>query len=305
MPTYTTDSGLSVLLRDAAGSGFYAERFPGTNPLGPAWELLRYDGDWRIAASRSAAELVDTVSLSTPPYLQFTPDHRYVILAVNALQSSQMLIVLDALTLGVVNRTGRSVPRFPVSAPTAAMGSQVLLAWVQGGGCPAPLVWLDVVTGLTADSTAMPCDYLLQGALTSRQVYRRGPTSGPMPRSELYDITTGSVIATADSVVPVYQPWALATQGRLVYFEAGDAAVLDGQALTLVGRVATGTNPADPRTVTAAVVDATTGAVIGTSAGRALCSACLPTPDGLVAIDPRSLGVIIDQVLGLPVEIVQ
>ena len=300
MPLFTPDSGMFVLLREGTDGGFYAMRFAGPFPLHGPWTLARYNADWHIAASRTSAELIDTVSLLATPYLTSTPDHRYVVLAVNSLASSEMLVVLDAVTLAVVNRTGRDLPQYPASAPTAAAGSQVLL-WGPGGMCPVPLVWLDVVTGLTADSTTMPCDYGLWGALTHRRVYRRGL----VPRVELYDITAGTVVATSDTVRPVFQPYALATHGRLILFEAGRAAVLDAEALTLLGRVATGPDPARPRTVWLAVVDSAIGVVIGASAAPSGCVSCIPVPDGIVIFDAERLTVIVDQLVGAPVAIVR
>lgn len=304
MPTFTGDSGMSVLLH-ANANGFFAVRFAGTSLPEHGWELVRYGADWHVAASRSAAVLVDTVAVVWPLALQITPDRRYVVLAVNAPSNlSNTLVVLDAVTLAVVNRTGRPLPQFPNSAPTAATGSEVLLASGASGACPTPLVWLDVATGLTADSTTMPCDYVLNGMLSSRQIYRRGPQSTPSPHFELYNITTATVTATVDSASPAFQPSALATHGRLVYFEPGNALVLDAQALTVIGRVPTGEDASGPRTVTHGVIDSATGLVIAVSAPRTFCIACFPSPDGIVILDPDSLTVLVDHLIGAPVSVV-
>src|SRR5512134_2203878 len=63
VPLFTPDSGMFVLLREGTDGGFYAMRFAGPFPLRGPWTLVRYDADWHIAASRTSAELIDTVSL--------------------------------------------------------------------------------------------------------------------------------------------------------------------------------------------------------------------------------------------------
>jgi hypothetical protein len=299
MPTFTSDSGMYVLLRDGISGGFYAMRFAGSIPLVPGWKLVRFDADWRVAAS-----YVDTATLATQPYLQHTPDGRYLVADLITMPSyTRSLLVLDPVTLSVIHRSVQPLYLKDQGDATAATGSQVLLTSPNAGECPVSLVWWDASTGLTADSTAMPCDYVLLGALTSRRVYRRGPQSAT-PRTELYDVTSAAVLASADSVGPFLWPYALPTNGRLVFFEDGDAAVLDPQALTLFGRVPTGTGPVGARFVMSSITDPATGDVIGAAADPTLCVSCFPNPDGVVVIDATSLKLLVDQRIGAPVQLV-
>jgi hypothetical protein len=299
MPTYSGDSGMFVLLHDRTDGGFYAMRFAGGVWWRPGtWELVRYDADWHVVAVRPGAELVDTLSLVITPHLRFTPDGRYLIVAINALVNAEMLLVLDPITLTELNRTGRPPPL--VLGPTAdTTASQVLLISVHT--CPTSLIWLDVVTGETADSTAMPCDYDLHGTLTHRQVYRYGPLSGQAPaRLELYDIATGSAIATADSASAIHF-WRppLAADGRLIYFGAGTVAVLDAQRLTLLGRV-----PISPyRDVASAVIDDRTGALFGATRPPGCVTIC--DADGIIVIDVTRRQLVVEELTGGPIVIVR
>ena len=92
---------------------------------------------------------------------------------------------------------------FPPDGPTAASGTWVLVTSPNAGECPVSFEWLDTETGLTADSTTMSCEYVLKGAVTHRQVYRRGPYAVPSARNQLYDVTADAVLATGDSVSPL------------------------------------------------------------------------------------------------------
>lgn len=302
MATFTSDSGMYVLLRHGTDGGFYAVRFAGI-ASGHTWRLVRYDANWNIGASRTATELLDTVSAAAGPYLQLTADGRYLAAEfITPPNYSRSLLLLDAVTLAVVHRVAPGRSLFYQSAPTAASGSQLLLTSPNAGECPVSLAWLDAASGLVTDSTAMPCDYLLQGALARRQLYRRGPQSGPTPRNELYDVTTGAVIARGDSVRPAYLWYPIKAQGRLVWFEGGHAAVTDPQSLTLFGRVSTGGASGWPRTVMMAIADETTGLVVGAAADP--YNGSFPTPDGIVVIDPVNLTFIVDQRLGSHVQVV-
>lgn len=208
MPTFTSDSGMYVLLRDGTGGGFYGVPFAGSFLQGPGWTLARYDANWHVAATH-----VDTATLATQPYLQHTPDGRYLVANLLTMPNyTRSLLVLDAVTLAVIHRSVQPLYLMDQGAATAATGSQVLLTSPNAGECPVSLVWWDAATGLTADSTAMPCVYVLLGALTSRRVY---VTQSGTPNTELYDVTAGAVIATADSVKPFLLPYALPARGRL------------------------------------------------------------------------------------------
>jgi hypothetical protein len=295
MPTFTSDSGMYVLARNGTGGGFYAWRFAGSIPNVAGWKLVRYDDDWRIAATYS-----DTAS-PTQPYLQLTPDGRYLV--ANIIGGTRSLLVLDAVTLAVIHRSVQPLYLWDQGAASAATGSQVLLTSPNAGECPVSLVWWDVSTGSTADSTAMPCDYVLLGALSSRRVYRRGPQSGT-PLTELYDITAAAILATADSVAPLFWPYVRPASGRLVVFEGGDAAVVDPQTLTLFGRVSTGTGVLGPRFVNNSITDPSTGDVIGATADPVVCVGCVPSPDGIVVIDATNLKLLADQRLSTPVQLV-
>ena len=296
MPTFTSDSGMYVLARDGTGGGFYAWRFAGLIPHVAGWNLVRYDDNWRIAATYS-----DTASPPTQPTLQRTPDGRYLVVSIFG---SGALLVLDPVTLAVIHRSVQPLYLRDQSAASAAKGSQVLLTSPNAGECPVSLVWWDASTGSTADSTAMPCDYVLLGALSSRRVYRRGPTSGT-PHTELYDITAAAVLATADSVAPFLWAYVRPANGRLVVFEAGDAAVVDPQTLTLFGRVSIGTGALGPRFVNNSITDPSTGDVIGASADPVVCvMGCAPSPDGIVVIDASNLKLLVDQRLGTSVQLV-
>jgi len=295
MPTFTSDSGMFVLARDGTGGGFYAWRFAGSRPNAAGWKLVRYDDDWRIAATYS-----DTASPGTQPYVQLTPDGRYLVVSVF---NSGSLLVLDAATLAVIHRSVQPLYLSDQAQASAATGSQVLLTSPSAGECPVSLVWWDASTGATADSTGMPCDYVLLGALTSRRVYRLGPQSGT-PRTELYDIMAAAVLATADSVVPFLWPYVLPASGRLVVFESSDAAVVDPQTLTVFGRISTGTGTLGPRFVNNSITDPATGDVIGATADPVVCVGCAPSPDGVVILDPVNLKLLADQRLGAPVQLV-
>lgn len=297
MPAFTPDSGMYVLLRDGSDGGFYAMRFAGAFTGSGAWELVRFDGDWRVAASRSRSELVDTTSLIATPHLLRTPDRQHLIVAINAIQSARTLLVLDPITLAVVNRTGRPPP-LVLLGTTGATGSQVMLASI--AGCPVSLVWLDVLTGLTADSTAMPCDYHPHGALTNRVVYRYGPISGNQGL-ELYDITTGTVVARADSMRPLWPGnGPLVTRGRLVYAEIGNIGVYEAQTLALRGRVVTA---GGGRSLVSATLDDRTEALIGATAPPGCPGLC--EPNGLIIVDIERQRIAVDQILGTPVHVVR
>jgi hypothetical protein len=298
MPTFTSDSGMFVLARDGTGGGFYAMQFAGSFPLVPGYKLVRYDAEWHVAAT-----YVDTTSVATQPYLQRTPDGRYVVAGLDTPSGTRSLLVLDPVTLAVIHRSVQPLYLVDQGDATAATGSQVLLTSPNSGGCSMSLVWWDASTGLAADSTTMAaCGYSLVGAITHRQVYRWGPQSGA--HTELFDLTAGTVLATADSVGPFLWPYALLTLGRLVIFENGDAAVVDPQALTLFGRVATGTGLLGPRFVNNSMTDPATGDVIGATADPTQCVACAPSPDGIVVIDPSNLQLLADQRLAVPVQLV-
>jgi hypothetical protein len=303
MPTITADSTMYVLLRAGAGGGFYAMRFPGST-WRLDWQLVRYGDDWRVAASRTGTELLDTVTMATEPYLHLTPDGRYLVADVTTLPAYRRTVfVLDPATLAVVARLAPPLPVFYRAAPTAATGSEVMLAGPMGTTCPVPLEWLDVGTGLVADSTALPCDYLLNGALTTRRLYRYGPVSGAA-HLELYDAASDAVVAASDSIKPGYQIYPVRSRGRLVFFEANDAAVADTGTLAVLGRVGTGSGGAGARTVMNSIVDPVTGDVVGAVADRISCVACQLVPNGVVVIDPAGPALVLDARLGVPVQVV-
>ena len=304
MPLVSGDTTTVVLLHDGPDGGFYALRYAGFGPQGQAWQLLRYDANWHVAASVTGAVLLDSTSLNDGPNLTLTGDHRHLVAAINSIQTSRLLTVLDPVTLATVNLTGRPLPQFPEAAPTAATGSQVLLTSLSGV-CPQELVWLDVLTGQTADSTTAPCGYALEGAATHRRIYRLHSDSALGNQLDFYDITTGTVIAaTTDSLRSGFLRYALAPHGRVIVFEPFDAKVFDAGSLARLGTVPTGADESGPRTTIQAVVDSATGLVIGTTASRTFCADCYPTPDGIIVLDPDRLTLDADKVIGTPLELV-
>jgi len=304
MPLVSGDTTTVVLLHDGPDGGFYALRYAGFGPQGQAWQLLRYDANWHVVASVTGAVLLDSTSLNDGPNLTFTGDHRYLVAAINSVQTSRLLTVLDPVTLATVNLTGRLLAQFPAAAPTAATGSEVMLTSFPGV-CPQQLVWLDVLTGQTADSTTAPCDYALEGAATHRRIYRLGSDSALDNQLELYDLATGTIIAaTTDSLTPGFQRYALATHGRVIMFENFDAKVFDAGSLALLGTVPAGADESGPRIMMNAVADSATGLVIGTTASRTFCASCYPTQDGIFILDPGRLTLDANQVVGTPVQLV-
>lgn len=295
MPLGTRGGTLDVLRRDGTDGGFYALRFDSTRK----WELVRYDADWHVAATRSAAELVDTLSMDAGATLAFTPDHRHLVLFVNPVWNGSTVVVLDPVTLAVENRTDQRLAYFVSPFLSAATGSEILFTGPDYV-CPSPVVWFDVATARTADSTGMPCHWEFQGAATHRRIYRLG---GPASTVQLYDISSGTVLAATDSVKRLNSWYPVATRDRLIYFEPRDILVLDAATLTRVGRIVTWDSTRAPRFVMGGHFDDPTGLIVATTApATAGCVACIPTSDGIMIIDPTKLRVVMDAVVGDPLD---
>ena len=300
MAIYDSIGTVAPLLRDGRAGGFYAFAYSGVSP-GRTWRLVRYDADWNAAASATAADIADTAALASAPTLTLTADGRFLLAQISTQPDlTRSVLVLDPATLARIRRLPLppSYFLFPPDGPTAASGAWVLSTSPNAGECPVSFEWLDVETGLTADSTTMACEYVLKGALTHRQVYRRGPYLVPSARNQLYDVVADAVLATGDSVSPAYLTYPFPIGGRLVWFEAGNAAVTDPSTLKVLGRVATGGVSGWMRTVVNAAADEPDGVLIGAAADPANSPLPVPTPDGIVIIDPIRLVLIVDSRLG-------
>jgi len=306
MAVYDSIGTVVPLLRDGMAGGFYAYAYNGVSP-GGTWRLVRYDADWNVAASRTAAEIADTAALGFPPALTLTADGRFLVAEIWTQPGySRSVLVLDPVTLVRIHRLPLppSYFLFPPDGPTAASGTWVLVTSPNAGECPVSFEWLDVETGLTADSATMSCEYVLKGAVTHRQVYRRGPYAVPSARNQLYDVSADAVLATGDSVSPVYLSYPFPIRGRLVWFEAGSAAVTDASTLKVLGRVATGGVSGWSRTVVNAAPDVADGVLIGAAADPPNSPVPIPMPDGIVIIDPIRLVLIVDSRLGTYTQVV-
>ena len=205
----STEPGTSVrvLLSDPLRGGFIGVAEPSAavnSPLLPAqWSLRRYGPEWNVDATRTGVELLGPDSLFLTNW-RLTPDGRFFVLQVHSLQTTAVndLLVLNAVTLAVVDRRPLG-PRdlYTGSGPTGATGSQMLFRSSFSPGCSNSLVWVNVETGLVADSTGRPCDQRFLGALSPQRLYFSSEVPGQPPRTVVWDAGTQTEVASSDSVV--------------------------------------------------------------------------------------------------------
>ena len=272
----------------APAGGFYAVGTAASPalPLAPdQWSVIRYGSDWTVRATRSGAELVGGDTLITY-FLRLTPDERFLVTEVfsapGAATPVNDLLVLDAVTLELVDRRPMGARQLYTGfGPAGTSGTQILFLSAVSPGCIAA-VWVDVETGVRADSVGIPCDYSFRGALNPQRLYLY-PQVEELPQRLLLWDAGGAGVAAIDSVPP---PVLLAdpSRGRLVGLMGQTLMLIDAQTLGVQRVVPLAGLPGAP-SVVMGVIDPS-GALFATVERARRCrQGICPRDPGLMVID--------------------
>jgi hypothetical protein len=162
------------------------------------YHVIQYDAAWHLVQNRRVSDVTSTTGLQLMNP-RVTPNGQYVTFYMNGSGAGEWL-VLDRASLGLVRRISLSglspvTDGFPF--PRSETGSQSLMI---RNSCPAAttyaLLWINVATGVVADSAVVPCDVTVAGAVTHRRLLVSG-SAGGSPFVAIFDVDAGT---TAPSI---------------------------------------------------------------------------------------------------------